>query len=520
MRDDRRPKDRHNFELRQPVTATWKSVGRHRAPAHNMVEPKGCVHLVSLFRSAVGYATSGRGRSSSPLALATVLASDGGEEARWSKYSKRSFRKESPRTCNRPFPWLVKVSIPLLTSFLFPSQSNAQAAAATALQHRDENGEGMRRSQGPVAITISYNSDLNSDVSGGARRGVAYLQRLIVVADADLARALGWDGATAHISVQSIAGTGLSESRVHNLLVVSGLEAPPALGLFNLWIEQRIGKIGSLRVGQFTAGQEFAISPTANLFVNSTFGWPGSFAEDLPGGGPAYPIAVPGVRFAATFDHKKTTIRAAAFAGDPPGRDEHGFSAFKFQTPPLVITEIAHNSGGKDPAWSVVAGGWASFDHFADRKSPLRRTLAGNEAVYVSGDARLWTQGKKSVHGFARFTLSSPDRNLVNLYVDTGVSITGAFRSRPKDVIGLAIAVARISSATAALATDGEHGGTPPPEIALEASYQFNLSDILYFQPNAQIILNPYDIADDNASTSRQWRRRAVVIGLRTSFRY
>ena len=380
----------------------------------------------------------------------------------------------------------------------------------SAAQNGGENGEAARRSERALTVTLTYTSDANADVSGGARTGSAYLQRIGLIGDADLAHAIGWNGATAHISFQSIVGTGLSASRVGNLLTVSGIEAPPALRLFNVWVEQKVGSATSVRVGQFSAGQEFSISPTANLFVNSTFGWPGSFATDLPGGGPAYPISVPGARLATTFDGGKTTARIAVFTGNPPGRDVHGFAGWRFDQPPLAIAEVARSAGGDDPAWTFVLGGWASFDRFADPRSPTGRLLRGDQAVYVIGDARLWRRAGRSLRGFARFSASPANRNLIGVYGDVGASLTGLIAARPKDVMGLAIAVAGLSPMTPAIPGPI---ASPPPEMAIEASYQANFGKGFSLQPNAQLILNPYNA---NTATSQ---RRAIVIGLRTAFR-
>jgi hypothetical protein len=83
---------------------------------------------------------------------------------------------------------------------------------------------------------------------------------------------------------------------LQNFALVSGIEAPPSTRLFNLWIEQKIGGDVNLRLGQFSAAQEFLVGQTAALFVNATFGWPMLPAQDLPSGGPFYPEATPGVR--------------------------------------------------------------------------------------------------------------------------------------------------------------------------------------------------------------------------------
>jgi porin len=57
-------------------------------------------------------------------------------------------------------------------------------------------------------------------------------------------------------------------------MTVSGIEAPATTRLFNLWFEQAVSDKTSLRIGQISAAQEFFVSQNANLFVNSTFGWP------------------------------------------------------------------------------------------------------------------------------------------------------------------------------------------------------------------------------------------------------
>jgi porin len=129
---------------------------------------------------------------------------------------------------------------------------------------------------------------------------------------------------------------------------VSGIEAPPSTRLFNLWVEQKIGGDVNLRLGQFSAAQEFLVSQTAAFFVNATFGWPMLPAQDLPSGGPSYPEATPGVRMTLT-PTDQLTLRAAIFNGDPAGpgsgnpvdRDPYGL-AFRLRDPPLLIAEVAY----------------------------------------------------------------------------------------------------------------------------------------------------------------------------------
>src|SRR5580693_169624 len=148
---------------------------------------------------------------------------------------------------------------------------------------------------------------------------MGYSGRLSAIIDADLEKILGWSDATFHISGHQIHGPGLSANNLDNLLVVSGVEAQSSSRLFNVWIEQKFGKEVNLRVGQFSAGQEFMVSDFANLFVNASFGWPGLASQDLPSGGSTYPEATPGVRLEIAPDDPLSVL-VAVFDGNPAGQ--------------------------------------------------------------------------------------------------------------------------------------------------------------------------------------------------------
>jgi porin len=422
---------------------------------------------------------------------------------------------------------------------------NAPFPATLSAQHGQENGPAPSDRSNPISLALTYGSDLNVAVSGGQRTGAQYLGRIGIIADADLDQLLGWHGATAHISVHQIHGRGLSQHRIGNLLTVSGLEAEPALRLFNLWVQQSIGSRATLRIGQFTAGQEFAISDTAAIFVNSTFGWPGSFATDLPSGGPAYPLAAPGIRLSVAAD-ARTSLRLAVFAGDPAGpgggdpqrRDLHGFNGLRLAGRPFLIGEVQRSSGGDHPAVTIRAGFWLHLDRFADvRFDAAGRSLAlagpgaqalqhrGNAGLYGIVDVALWHRGAdpaRSVRGFFRASFSPPDRNVIDLYADGGVAVTGPLRGRPADILGLGFAIARISPALRSLARDyqgltGLANIRPDYEAVVELSYQLPLGNGISVQPNVQYIIHPG--ARLPPSGGAVATPDALIVGLRASVR-
>lgn len=414
-------------------------------------------------------------------------------------------------------------------------------------QITDWNGERSKLEQAGLKFTFTYFGDAFANPVGGVKQGLGYDGRFGTIIDADLEKLAGWSGMTFHASIHQIHGTQFSASNLDNLMTVSGIEAPPSTRLFNLWLAKDIGKEINLRVGQFTAAQEFIVSQNANLFVNSTFGWPVLNAQDLPSGGPAYPEATPGARVQYS-PNGNVTVLAAIFNGDPAGpgagnpvqRDPFGL-VFRVQDPPFLIGEIDY-SYGKKPArgnpnqegstsfaplfdgksselpGTIKLGAWVHTGKFADQQfnaegmllatsggAPLQHR--GDYALYGVLDQTLWmfsegASGKSSdksgqtLSVFLRGVAAPSDRNLVDLYADGGLTFKGLIASRPEDTIGLGLAYGHISSSAAAFnAQVDAMSGRPFPvrdfEASIELTYQWVVRNGWYIQPDLQYIVHP-----------------------------
>src|SRR5262249_22145891 len=146
---------------------------------------------------------------------------------------------------------------------------------------------------------------------GGIRRGAIHFGRFDIGVDADFEKLVGWTGARAHANFFYLYGRGLSRHFVGNIATISEIEALADTRLYEAYIEQSFldGRL-SVKVGQQAADVEFFDSRTDDLFVNGTFGWPAIMAGNLPAGGPAPPIAVPGVRLKASLTDRITTYAA------------------------------------------------------------------------------------------------------------------------------------------------------------------------------------------------------------------
>jgi porin len=434
----------------------------------------------------------------------------------------------------------------------------------------DPDGLRTRLEQTGIKFTFTYYGDAFANPTGGVREGFGYDGRFGTIIDGDLEKLIGWTGTSFHASIHQILGTSYSANHLDNLMLVSGIEAPPSTRLFNLWIEQKFGPDLNLRVGQFTAAQEFLVSQNASLFVNSTFGWPALPASDLPSGGPAYPEATPGARITYTANDN-LTIRAAIFNGDPAGpgtgnpvdRDPYGL-ALRVNDPPFLIAEVAYaynqekpskagnpaQEGTDLPASGSASGGSSglpgtvklgAFVHTGEfpeeRMAASKSALAGGMprlwgdfAVYGVIDQMLWriggTDASRGLSLFARTAIAPGDRNLVDFYCDSGLTFKGLIESRPNDMIGLAFAYARISDDVAA--SERYQAATtemPMPiqnfEAAIELTYQYQITDRWSVQPDFQYIIHPGGhLANPLAPVGTSAIPNAAVLGVRSAFKF
>lgn len=413
-----------------------------------------------------------------------------------------------------------------------------------------EPGPGRAVAEG-VTYRARYIGEAFADVSGGMRRGATYEGRLSVVLDADLGKLIGWTGVSAQVSGYQIHGGGPSRQYVGNLLGISSVEALPAIRLHESWLEDKLLDGGlALRVGQLGVDSQFLISDTAGLFVNDTFGWPAIAAADLPSGGPAYPLATPGV----TVELEPTargTVLFGLYNGDPAGpgsnnpqrRDRYGLD-FRLRDPPLVLGEARfkyspEGNGGALPG-SLKLGAWMHFGRFADLRYasdglPLADPLSNGRplshehdyGVYGIVDQRLFRfSGAGHVDGFIRLSASPSDRNLIDRYLDAGLTFSGMIPGRPHDVFGLALAYARISDRARGFDRDtAVYSGIAVPtrdfESLVELTYQARITRGWTLQPDLQYVIHPGGNAAnplDPSSTAPM--RNATVVGIRTSIAF
>jgi len=277
--------------------------------------------------------------------------------------------------------------------------------------------------------------------------------------------------------------------------------------------------------------------------VNATFGWPGLASANLPSGGPAYPIAAPGIRVKGAITDA-ISIQAALMDGDPAGPGTGGDpsgTAFNFGDGALMIAEASYapQSDNASPNWPTTykLGAWfhtGTFDDqrldraglsLADPAAIGKPLLHRHDAeIYAVVDQVLYRAGDaddRGVGGFVRAGIAPGDQNLIALYLDAGISWKGPLDIRPDDALGIAFAYAQISGAAAGLDRDLHRFGNPFVPVRdfegmIEVTYQASLAPWWSIQPDMQYILHPTPAS----GAPRSLADHAAIIGLRSSVRF
>lgn len=415
-----------------------------------------------------------------------------------------------------------------------------------ALNPIDAARDDLRDIQGLYLHGV-YLGDPYGNLGGGLKRGTTFSGRLDLELDVDTAKAAGLAGGTIHANMFQIEGHDLSAHDVGNFLSINDIAALPTSRLYELWYEQKFGDKVAVRVGQQGIDVEFLTSNYAANFINATFGWPGLPTLDLPDGGPAYPLATPAVRvkidptanlsiLAAVFDG----VPGGPCAGDPQVCDQAGLN-FRVSDPPLVFLEGQYriNQGTHAEGWgpldlpgTVKLGAFAHFGSFEDQGyagtgvPPAHSPDGGFYGILDQQIYRLPGDDlEKGIGIFFRAIGAPSDRNLVDLYLDAGLSALGLVPGRPNDVFGVATAFAKISAAASVADADTNAlTGLAAPvrsfEAVVEVTYQAEVIPGLAIQPTFQYVVHPGGNIADPYGNGLQAIPDAKVFGATTTVRF
>jgi len=412
-------------------------------------------------------------------------------------------------------------------------------------------------SKAGITLNITENAEVFGNLTGGVRQGFEVNGLTTATLQLDTQKAFGLNGGLFNVSGLHIWGGDLTATNLYALQFASGIEADNAIRLWELWYQQNFGDRFDIKIGEQSVDNEFKVSQYGAYFLNAAMGWPLLPTEDLPGGGPGYPLAALGVR-ARAFLTDNVHVLAGVFNGSPIPRDSpntqlsnpNGVS-FPLNTGVFAISET-QISWGSDASANASAGGllpgllkiggWYDSYNFDDLQydnegvplaSPKSNGIPavhhGNYAFYGGVDQTIWRSkddANRNINVFIR-PMFTPlqDRNLISFSVDGGLTLHEPFEGRSDDTFGLGMGVGRVSNSASGYDRDlvfyepAVYTPVRGTETFLEATYQLQAAKWWQIQPDIQYVFNPgAGLANPNDPTQKI--KNELVIGLRTNITF
>ena len=373
-------------------------------------------------------------------------------------------------------------------------------------------GQRTQWSDQGIDLWATYLAEGWHNTSGGIQTGGVYTGLLKAGADVNFDPLITWQGLRFSTTWLWLTGDDASEELVGNSLTISNIAGLSNWRLFEFWLEQSFyDDKFSMRVGWMGWDSEFVVSEYAGLFLNGTFGWPAFMYQNLPEGGPGYPMTGIGWRFALEATDW-LTLRSVVGHGQLYSQEEnpHGFDYAPYSKTGLMwLNEAAFRASPGGLPGTYTLGAWINTEDVASPTDP-EKDYSSNYGIYFMVDQKLTSEvpsgspadeggSEQGLGWFARVATSPGDRSLVGFYVDTGLNYTGLIPGRDEDSLGIAVAwsglgYAQEDALRAAGSVDVGY------EMVVEATYSFVLANWLTVQPDLQYVVHPDGTGDlDNA---------------------
>jgi porin len=386
----------------------------------------------------------------------------------------------NPDRLQKLLPWLVVAAALWLGTGLARAADEAPAADAPAAE-----------SEPGLSLAAVYTGESWHALSGGVARGSAYVDNLDLQLKLD-GGGHGLPGYSAYLYVLYNNGAEFAAPLVGNLQGISNIEAVPSTRLYEAWVEVPVFGAGSLRGGLYNLNSEFDVNEVGALFLGPSHGIGTEFAHTGLGGPSIFPVT----SLALRYKHEVAGWRMQGVLLDGVPGDVNDprrtYVRVGRSDGALYVAEVGRALGrvqGTLGAWhyTTVMPDLLDVDGNGD---PVQRH--GSSGAYVMASGALWSDegSGRDLAAFVRYGQADEHVYQTGSYLGFGIASTGPIASRPKDRLGIAVAMAmngnRFRTAAAAAGAPVDNA-----ETDFELSYRMILGEHLLVQPDLHYILNP-----------------------------
>lgn len=343
------------------------------------------------------------------------------------------------------------------------------------------NSDSLTEGTKKLTKEASYVGDFVSNLSGGNKKGTAYLGMANLKIGFETGSIGLWKNGEFFINGAATHGATPSQNLFGDFQVASNIEAGNHIYIHELWYKHHFGPT-ELTVGLQDLNAEFLTSDFAGNFVNSSFGIPSLIAENVPV--PIFPLTALGIT--GKFDvSDKLVFKTALFDGLPEGFENNQYNLnwqLSDRNGVLFFSEFQLTTNFDELPGTIKAGTYF-HSHLSEmnEETGLPETIFDkNYGFYVIADQTLWQKSDNTKVGFfAQAAVSPGNINLHNYYFGGGLSCSGLSGEQCDDALGVAFAHA------------GLNDKNLKSETVIELFYRTTLTENIYIQPDVQYIINP-----------------------------
>ena len=302
------------------------------------------------------------------------------------------------------------------------------------------------------------------------------------------------NGAAARIDVQLVHGRSVSKDLVGDAQIVSNIDAPDGVRLFEAWVRIPFAGRGYVKAGMIDLNGEFDVQDAGALFLNSSHGIGPDFSQSGKNGPSIFPTTASAV--VAGWQEGPWSARLGLFdatSGDP---DRPAKTVIRLPGTTGILL-VGEGDVRIAPKVELQLGAWtysSKFEPISTSTRTKRSRRWDNRGAYMMLEASLGSVAKAPVRGWVRVGAAESRFNAISHYAGGGLTLesrTGQW--------GIALSHARLGDVGA---------GQRRAETNVEVTWRREWGR-LAVQPDLQYIINP------------GWEKgpNSLVAGLRLEFK-
>lgn len=354
-----------------------------------------------------------------------------------------------------------------------------------------------------IDLGFTHKSGFLTNLSGGIKRGSAWLGHTEARLTLDLDKLFGWSDASAFVLYHSDLGSKFNTNYVGSFSGVDNIEVGTNTAQFyQAWLQKNLlDNHVSLLTGLYAVDSEFYVTETSGLFIQPPYGIASDFAQAGLNGPPIFPLGALAARVKLISPDESFYVQAALTDGVPGDPDRPHGTHIKFGDGDgtLSIVEFGYTPQEKDKLSDAdskqesaeifnktAIGFWrytAEFDAIDGAASRHH-----NQGAYLIAERSLWiepSQPSQGLAGFVRLGIASESVNQADWTSSVGLRYHGLITGRDDDIAGLAVTVSHAGDKYRHASTSAHQ------ETSVEATYRAQITSYLSIQPTLQFIDKP-----------------------------